>query len=138
MAIRILVVDDNPQTRKTTNQSLSFRGYAVTAVSGAHAMAAFRADQPQIVLTEVVMSDKCGIELIRDIRRENKSTGIIATSAGGALSRSYLLEVARKLGADLVLPKPFEIDQLLVGIEQVLSRPTDDDRCLLIDPDPHG
>jgi CheY-like chemotaxis protein len=128
MAIRILVVDHNPETRKATSQSLSFLGYVVTAVSGAHAMAAFRVSAPDIVLTEVVMPDKCGIELIRDIKRENKDTRIIATSAGGALDRGYLLEVARKLGADLVLPKPFEIDQLLAGIEQVLQLPQRGDR----------
>lgn len=128
MEIRILVVDDNPETREATNQSLSRRGYAVTAVSGADGLAAFRADTPDIVLTEVVMPDKCGIELIRDIKRENRDALIIATSASGALDRRYLLEVARKLGADLVLPKPFEIDQLLAGIEQILNRPAGDDR----------
>src|SRR5580658_6106427 len=126
MAIRILVVDDNPETRKATTQSLSFLGYAVTAVSGAHAMAVLRVYTPDIVLTEVVMPEKCGIELIRDIKRESKNTRIIATSADGALDRGYLLEVAHKLGADLVLPKPFEIEQLLAGIEQVLNRPAGD------------
>ena len=84
-------------------------------------MAAFRADPPEIVLTEVVMPDKCGIELIRDIKRENRDTRIIATSAGGALTRSYLLEVARKLGADLVLPKPFEIDPVAGGYRAKFS-----------------
>jgi DNA-binding response OmpR family regulator len=128
MAIRILLVDDNPETREAVNKSLSALGYAVTAVSAAHAMAAFAAETPEIVLTEVVMPGKCGIELIRDIKRANKDTRIIAMSAGGALDRGYLLGVAHKLGADLVLPKPFEMEQLLAGIWQVLSRPDDDDR----------
>jgi DNA-binding response OmpR family regulator len=128
MATRILVVDGNAEARNALSLSLSVRGYEVTTVSGAQAFAAFWAGTPDIVLIEVVMPDKCGIELIREIDRANKDTRIIATSAGGALARDYLLNIARKLGADLTLPRPFTIDQLLAGIEQILERPAGGDR----------
>ncbi len=127
MATRILVVDHDPETRKATTLSLSFLGYSVTAVSGAQALATVDANSPDIVLTEVVMPDICGIELIREIKRANNGIRIIATSAGGALDRGYILEMARKLGADLVLPKPFEIDHLRAGIEHVLKPPASGD-----------
>ena len=128
MHTRILVVSHYSDTRNAISQSLSLLGYSVTAVSGEHAMAAIHAGAPDIVLTEVVMPDKCGIELIREIKRAGSRIKIIATSAAGVLDRGYILELARKLGADLVLPKPFEIDQLLAALEQVLKRPTGGDR----------
>lgn len=91
-------------------------------------MATLHASGPDIVLTEVVMPDKCGIELIREIKRANNDIRIIATAAGGVLDRGFILEMARKLGADLVLPRPFEIEQLLAAIAQVLKRPASDNR----------
>jgi DNA-binding response OmpR family regulator len=127
MAIRILVVGHNPKTRNATSQSLSLMGYAVDAVSGAHAMAAIHLGAPDIILTEVVMPDKCGIELIKEIRLANNNIKIIATSATGALDQDYVLKMARKLGADLVLPEPFNIDLLLAAIE-VLRSPQRSDR----------
>jgi DNA-binding response OmpR family regulator len=91
-------------------------------------MDAVHSHAPDIVLTDVVMPDKCGIELIREIKRANKGIRIIATAAGGALDRGYILELARKLGADLVLPKPFQIDALPACIEQALKQPPGADR----------
>jgi CheY-like chemotaxis protein len=128
MAIRILVVGRNTETRSATSQSLSRLGYAVNAVSAVYAMAAIHLDPPDIILTEVVMADKCGIELIKEIRVANKDIRIIATAATGALDRDYVLEMARKLGADRVLAEPFHMDQLLAAIEQVLKLPQRSDR----------
>src|ERR1700722_8884001 len=99
MATRILVVGHDPEMRKAVSRSLSLLGYEATEVCGAHAMDAVHSHAPDIVLTDVVMPDKCGIELIREIKRANKGIRIIATAAGGALDRGYILELARKLGA---------------------------------------
>jgi CheY-like chemotaxis protein len=128
MATRILVVGHDPETRKATSQALSLLGYEVIEVCGAHAMDAVHSGAPDIVLTDVVMPDKCGIELIREIKRANKGIRIIATSASGALDRGYILQLARKLGADLVLPKPFKLDELVAGIEQALEQLANADR----------
>jgi CheY-like chemotaxis protein len=128
MATRILAVGHDAEIRKATSQSLSHLGYEVIGVRGAQAMDAVHSGAPDIVLTEVVMPDKCGIELIREIKRANKDIRIIATSADATLDRGYILEWARKLGADLVLPRPFGIDTLRACIEQALEQPANGDR----------
>ena len=128
MATRILVVGHDPKTRKAMSRSLSLLGYEVAETCGMRATDAVRSAAPDVVLTEVVMPDKCGIELIREIKQANKDIRIIATSADGALDRGYILELARKLGADLVLPEPFQIEELRVCIERILERPANSDR----------
>ena len=91
-------------------------------------MDAVRSGTPHIVLTDVVMADKCGIELIREIKQVNKDIRIIATSEGGALDQGYVLDLARKLGADLVLPQPFGIKELQASIALILTRRIHEER----------
>ena len=90
-------------------------------------MRIFDAILPDIVLTEIVLADRCGLEIMRDIKRIRPQTRIIAMADhGGALEQSYLLDVARKLGADLALAKPIEAKLLQEAIA-ALEQATGDD-----------
>jgi CheY-like chemotaxis protein len=131
MTARILVIDDDPQARKITSLQLSLLGHRVTTVSGGpQSMRIFDAILPDIVLTEIVLADRCGLEILRDIKRTRPQTRIIAmASHGGALEQSYLLDVARKLGADLALAKPIDAKLLQEAIAALERGPGQDNGC---------
>jgi DNA-binding response OmpR family regulator len=121
-ATKILVIDPDPRIQEAASLVLSSHGYTVTgAQDGADGMRDFHANPPNIVIVEILMPDKCGIEIIREISRLRTDTRIIAMSAGGRKLRSdYLLDVAFKLGASGVLVKPFGAEELLEVVKAVL------------------
>src|SRR5581483_6000106 len=81
---------------------------------------------PDIVLTELVMPERDGIELLREIKRGTPQTKVIAMSGGGnCLPAEFVLHLARKLGADATVSKPIDATRLLETIEKVLSTKTD-------------
>ena len=82
------------------------------AADGAAGVTAFRQENPDAVVTDIIMPEQEGIETIVTIRRERPETKIIAISGGGRLSNVELLRMARLLGADDVLPKPFCAQEL--------------------------
>ena len=73
-----------------------------------------------LVLTDVLMPDKDGIEVISELRRDHPNLPIIAMSGGGRLPRDGYLTIARHLGAHAILQKPFTIDQLVSTVDRLL------------------
>ncbi len=123
MSARVLIIDHDVERLEAVKQLLSARGYDVTtAHSGSLGLDAFRASEPDIVLTEILMPEMDGLEVLLEIKRANSHAKVIAmTDGAGKLSGAYILDVAGRLGADSVLSKPFAGDQLLEAIETVLS-----------------
>ena len=80
----------------------------------------FAKHAPAVVLIEILMPEKDGIECLLEIKRANPDAKVIAMSGGGVLERDYILEVAKKLGADAVLAKPFTQQELGAVIEAAL------------------
>ena len=106
----ILVIDDDPQFGKFLQKGLSAKGYeAVFTESGKEGLEFLQENRPSYILTDIVMPDKEGIELILEIRKSGYSNPIIAMSGHSAQSSSYL-EAAKLLGADASLGKPFSIE----------------------------
>jgi CheY-like chemotaxis protein len=101
----VLVVDDEPILRIDLCGLFEERGFAaIAATDGAEALQKFKADPPQLVITDIYMAGMDGLELIRSLRRLDTTTPIIAISGD---SRRYdILKMARKLGADATLEKP--------------------------------
>lgn len=118
----ILVIDDEPQLRSVLVRILSRAGHAVIeAKDGREGMKLFYAHRPQLVITDVFMPDKEGIETIGEIRRKAPETYIIAISGG---ARSFApLDLAAKLGADATLAKPFRLDELLALVARFCPAP---------------
>ncbi len=77
-----------------------------------------------LILTDIVMPEREGLELIRDIRRLNLRIPIIAISGGGRNRPDDYLKLARALGADATIAKPFTSAQLSQEIEKVLPPST--------------
>jgi CheY-like chemotaxis protein len=121
---RVLVVDDNPDLRELIGDALVHEGYEVTLASdGKEGAEALRHGTTDLAITDIFMPEKDGIEMIGLLKKEFPDMPILAIS--GAVKHSShvgvdYLSVARKFGADRVLRKPFDIDELLELVEEVI------------------
>lgn len=97
------------------------KGHQVAAAaSGIEASKLIAGSTFDLLITDIIMPDQDGIELIRQVRVSSPATGIIAISAGNRfLSAKTGLDIAKSLGADFILPKPFNQEQLLEAIAAV-------------------
>lgn len=119
---RILVVEDNQDVSNLLAWILSLEGYQVEEVSSAAAaIEVVRSAPPDLVITDLLMPDRDGLELIRDIRRSGAVIPIIAVSAGGRIGPATYLEIAEKLGADRVFAKPFLPESILRAVGELLA-----------------
>ena len=120
---RILLVDDDESFRPMLHETLERLGYeVVVAVNGNEALDRYRERPADLVLTDVIMPEKEGLETIREIRREWPDAKIIAMSGGGRTTPENYLKMAQNMGAAKVLTKPFSNRDLLDAIEGVLGR----------------
>jgi DNA-binding response OmpR family regulator len=119
---KILVIDDDALVRHTISRILERSGYQVVlAEDGAEGVAKFRNERPDLVITDLIMPEKEGIETIIEMRREDPAARIIAVSGGGRLGAMDFLVVAHKLGAGEILRKPFEPAELLGCVSRALE-----------------
>jgi CheY-like chemotaxis protein len=120
----ILIIDDNDDLRDTLVVLLEDEGYqTVIAEDGAAGLRSFAERRPDLTITDVIMPESDGIETIRQIRALDPNARIIAMSGGSLIGNDYYLRMAKTLGAMEVLPKPFEIDDLVRVIENCLRAP---------------
>jgi CheY-like chemotaxis protein len=114
---RALVIDDDDLVRGTIAAMLEAAGYVVVqAEDGQQGVQLFQHHPIDLVVTDILMPSKEGIETIVEIRQQNREVRIIAVSGGGAIGATPVLDAARQLGADDVLSKPFSKAELLVKI----------------------
>lgn len=122
---KILVIDDESQIRQMVSRILVEGGHEVTEASnGAEGLKLFREVLPDLVVADLFMPVKEGIETIFELRRETPDVKIIAMSGGGSRRDLGSLAAARALGADLTLAKPFRAAQLLEACAGLLARPS--------------
>jgi CheY-like chemotaxis protein len=122
----ILLVDDNDQYRTMLNAVLTFAGYEVSeARNGKEALRIYHEWPADLVITDLVMPEKEGLELIRELRGQYPEARIIAISGGGRLNPVDYLELATEFGARKVLPKPFTNHQLIEAVKACLTGGTD-------------
>lgn len=123
----ILVIDDETGVRDSLRQMLESAGHFVReAQNGLVGLRLFQAERPDLVVTDIIMPDMEGIETIRTIRAQAPDARILAISGGGRMGNVDFLSVAQRLGADSVLQKPFEVDEFLAKVSELLnfSRPS--------------
>lgn len=120
----VLVIDDNEDLRDTLVAVLEDEGYTtLIAVDGASGVRVFKESRPDLVITDLVMPKSNGLDTIRGIKEIDPSARIIAMSGGSLISQDYYLDVAATLGAMQVLPKPFEVEDLIRAVSECLSAP---------------
>jgi len=118
----ILVIDDDPQIRLMMKQILEKEGFAVDlAADGEKGMQAYRKNPSDIVITDLVMPEKEGIEVIRELKKEFPDIKIIAISGGGKNPAEVYLSMAKILGAARTFSKPFDVKELLLAIRELLD-----------------
>ena len=118
----ILVVDDEAFMLDFVRRILEPAGYrVVTAKSAATGRAAFRAERPDLVITDLIMPEKDGLELIQELRREDPDACILAISGGGRSQYINALDAAKAFGARETLRKPFLPNVLLEAVARALA-----------------
>jgi CheY-like chemotaxis protein len=118
----LLVIDDDAGMRKLMVRTLSSGSHRVLeAENGQEGLRLMDEHKPDVVITDILMPQKEGIETIREVQERAPATKIIAISGGGVSHNLMFLDVARAFGADAVLAKPFRPAQLVETVEQLLG-----------------
>jgi two-component system KDP operon response regulator KdpE len=118
----ILVVDDNVQVREWMRTILDVKGYRVLeAGDGNEALAQYALHQPELVVIDIYMPGRDGLETIMLIRKQHRTVKILAIS--GNFYKGYTVDaMAEALGATGMLQKPFNTKELLDRVETLLKR----------------
>lgn len=121
---RILIIDDDSQFRVMVRKMLEVAGYnnIEEAADGDIGMKLFRQHPFDLVLTDIVMSGKEGIEIIMELTRDYPGIKIIAMSGGGKIGPESYLEMAMHLGANRTLAKPFQQSELVDTVRELLNK----------------
>lgn len=118
---RILILDDH-ETQSMLGLLLTGEGYQVaTATSGSEAISLHRREPFDLIIIELVTSEKDGFETFMTLRREAGTTKLIAISNLGWVPAEITLKMARQLGAHATLAKPFDTKQILAAVQSALD-----------------
>jgi DNA-binding NtrC family response regulator len=124
MAKKILVIEDDEAIRRMAARILARAGYEVIeAGDGKEGVRLFRSDLPNLVVTDIFMPEKEGLETIAELAGESPDVRIIAISGGGNLGILNPLPMAEKLRAARSLTKPFGRNDLLQAVVDLIGAP---------------
>ena len=122
MPLTILVVDDDPGTRLAISDYLEMSGYAViTAADGQQALAMVESHHPHLMVTDIVMPRMNGYQLVRSVR-QHPSFRLLPVIFLTERNKTEERIQGYQSGADLYLPKPFELQELGAAIRNLLER----------------
>jgi len=122
---RILVIDDNPEFRIILETHLVSAGHDIVSANDGDAgieLIEQHADLA-LVLTDILMPQRDGVEVLRTVKRRWPHLPVIALSGGGWIGAEELLGMAGRLGADHVLQKPVTREVLLGAVNDALNKP---------------
>jgi len=124
---RILAVDDEPNIVRLIQVNLERQGYQVeTANNGAQALAKIKANRPDLVVSDVMMPEMDGFELLANIRRDPALMDLpVIMLTAKAQDRDVM--TGYQTGADMYLTKPFNPQELLQFVKRILSSASEDD-----------
>jgi len=119
----ILIIDDEHELRDMMGRFISSLGHKVVAASGGDEGSRILStpDKVDLVITDIVMADGDGLEVISTIRKSGVSLPVIAVSGGCRLPGDVYLKLAEHLGADRVLDKPFSLASLQATINELIA-----------------
>lgn len=128
----ILIIDDEEDIRDVLQMILEGAGYDVRVASNGNQALELLHDEPaRLIITDIIMPEKDGVSLITEIRHQYPGVRVIAISGGGgidpiaykpeAISTTAYLAAAKQAGADHVITKPFEREDLLQAVEKLLK-----------------
>ena len=121
---KILILDDNLEMLELQAEHLRGEGHDVTlSTTGTSAVAGIKTGAFDLLVTDIIMPDMDGIEVIMSLRKHEPPIRIIAISGGGRINARDYLELASKLGVHGTLQKPFSGLELCLAVDRALQRP---------------
>ncbi|MBN2684630.1 MAG: response regulator [Pontiellaceae bacterium] len=119
---RILIIDDDPYIRTVFKRYLEGNGYEVEiAEDGNAGLKSVQRSVPDLVVTDVMMPEKDGLEVVLELRKTCPDVPVIAISGGMRIAPMDFLPMVKKFGAKRVLYKPVDLEELSEAIEQELK-----------------
>ena len=123
---RILLIDDDDAVRSMLQKMLTISGHTVTVASnGKEGMALAPETNADLLITDLVMPEMEGYEVLMALRKKHRKLKIIAISGGGRFSADDYLKTAKFLGADRILAKPFSHEELITTINELMAESGD-------------
>jgi YesN/AraC family two-component response regulator len=120
---KVLVIDDDELVRMTLRVILQRENcIVIEANNGNTGIAMFKQENPDIVITDILMPDKEGLTTISEIRACNTKVKIVAMSSGGNTKNLSFLQMAQKIGADQTISKPFKADDISLLLASLLKK----------------
>ena len=121
--MRVLIIDDDAEVRDMVCKMLKDESFDVfAAINGKEGIEFLRkSSNIDLVITDLIMPEKEGIETIREIKRDFSHIKILAMSGGGKGNAMDYLRMAKGMGADLTLRKPFIKQELLKAVQEILD-----------------
>ncbi len=119
---RILIIDDDDQVRAMLMQAMRRQNFeAAEARNGMEGLKLNRERPADLIITDIIMPEKEGIETIRELKKEFPDVKIIAMSGGGRIGPDSYLKMARGLGASQTLKKPVDLKVLIAAVNDLLG-----------------
>ena len=121
---RILIIDDDHHILLMIKKMLERAGFEVDLASnGVEGLQLFQKIHADLVITDIIMPEKEGLETIREMKKLRPDLKIIAMSGGGKISADNYLETAKIFGASMVLEKPFSQKTMILAVSDLLGLP---------------
>jgi len=119
----VLLIDDDDSVRTILGQTLKFLGHSVIeARNGVEGLKQFAKSGADLVITDLMMPEKEGLEVLMELRRTHPDLKVIAMSGGGRQGVGDNLRMAKYLGATKVLAKPASLEEFKAAILEVLGK----------------
>ena len=119
----ILIIDDDQSLRDSLRRTLRREGYTVVeAAEGVEGLKVLKSHPVDVVLVDLFMPGKEGLETIAELRRSHPGIKIIAMSGGGEKGHMDVLKAAKLMGARRTLAKPFSREDLIEALDDLLAR----------------
>ncbi len=123
MAVSILIIDDDELLRAMLRTGLTEAGFnVITAEDGNTGIEQYRKNLPDVVLLDIIMLGKEGIETLIQLKQEYPDSKVITMSGGGMVHPSSYLLASKFLGAELTLEKPFNLRDLIAAIHSMCGQ----------------
>lgn len=125
MSKKVLIVEDEEAVRRVLSRQLRANGYAPTAAgSGEEALSVAAQEKPDVILLDVTLPGIDGFETLRRLQEDSRTTAIPVVMLTGAGASEHIVR-GYQFGAAYYIPKPYELDELLRGLELALLARSD-------------
>ncbi len=119
---KIIIIEDDYAIRETLKELLEISGYEVMVINNGSELEKNVSEfMPDLLITDIIMPDKDGIEVIIETKKSFPNIVLIAISGGGRIDSESYLNTAKYLGADATLKKPFTHEELLDLIKNLID-----------------